>query len=130
EAEPLADAALALSLEGLRAGDLARLLADPALEGAFAGSLGLELRLSGDLGAADARATLSTAAGQLDASAELRGQRELSFVLGGDGLVLARLRPDLPRAPLSLSARASAALGAEAIPFSVELRSGRFGVSS
>jgi autotransporter translocation and assembly factor TamB len=121
-----------LHVDGLTARDLGDLFADATLGDAFAGPIALDLALDPEAGATldglSLRGALTTAAGTLELSGSLRQRRFIELGLATDGLVLSRLRPELPAAPLSLALRATADTGDAAhLPITLRAAPGRWG---
>jgi autotransporter translocation and assembly factor TamB len=121
-----------LHVEGLTAHDLGELLADATLAEAFVGPITLDLALDPEatvtLDRLSLRGALTTAAGKVELSAALRERRSIELGVATDGLVLSRVRPDLPSAPLSLVLHAATDISdAPRLPIVLRAAPGRFG---
>lgn len=125
----LSPLAAELELAGLTAHDLGELLRDPALGESFAGPLGLRSSASGTLEQLLLSGTVDTAAGAIDVRGALRERRFVEVALATRGLVLSRIRADLPSMPLTLERLAASTDLRDPARLPVDLRAtpGRLG---
>lgn len=125
EAHPLT---AELHVDKVRAETLALVLSDPTLEELFTGELGLELTASGSVDALRVRSVLRTDAGPVQLGLQLRDRALLELSASAAELVLSRIRPGFPQAPLSFALTSSADLSESApIPLQLRLHSSRLG---
>jgi translocation and assembly module TamB len=117
-----------LHVDGLSAGDVSRLLAEPEVARAYEGPAALDLAVSGSFARLSLQATLSSAAGAVELRSELRERRQLDIGVKSRELIPGRLRADLPVAPLAFEAESSLDLtNPDRLPIAVRLRSARLG---
>jgi autotransporter translocation and assembly factor TamB len=117
-----------LGLATLHAADLAGLLQEPGLAGAFLGALDVEARASGTPDDVTAHARVGSAGGALVLDGKLLERHLASLQANVRGLRLDAVRAGLPDAALSLSLEAWADLVDRArVPLRVGWREGRLG---